>query len=147
MPSSHNVSLGDLCIQNYMCQKKRSYRKILSLNASSVVLICSMQSFCIIGYISKAWPYDKYMLQTFTYYKLPQAQERIMEVKSLTLFLKLVIFTLFTCLLRNSPRVPNYFELTVIIEINWHATLDVLFINAPSFSASMILQLVGISHL
>ena len=99
------------------------------------------------------------MLQTFTYYKLPQAQQCIMEVKSLTLFLKLAILTLFTCLLRKSPRVPNYFELAVIIEINWHATLDVLFINAPSFSdiecttifksflQSLILQLVGIRHL
>jgi hypothetical protein len=86
------------------------------------------------------------MLQTFIRCTFPQAKELIREVKSLTLFLMLAILTLFTRLLKRSSRMPNYFELAIIFEVNWCAALDVLSINAPSLVASMILRSLGINH-
>jgi len=85
------------------------------------------------------------MLQTFTCCTFSQAKERTREVKSLTLFSRLEILTSFTRLLEKSPRVPNYFELAVMFEINWRATLGVLSTNAPPLAALMILRSVGIN--
>jgi len=85
------------------------------------------------------------MLQTFTCCIFSQAKKHTREVRSLTLFSRLAILTLFTCLLRKSPRVPNYFELAAIFEINWQAAFSVLSTNAPTLAISMILQLVGVS--
>jgi len=87
------------------------------------------------------------MLHTFTCRTFPQAKERKREVRSLTLFSRLEIFTSFTHLFEKSPRVPNCFELAAIFEINWRATSGVLSTNAPPLAASMILRLVGISPL
>jgi hypothetical protein len=55
------------------------------------------------------------MLQIFTYCTFPQAKECKREVRSLTLFSMLAILTLFTRLLRKSPRVLNYFKLAAIL--------------------------------
>ena len=80
----------------------------------------------------EACPCKENMLQTFTWC-------------TLTLFSRLEILTSFTCLLVNSPRMPNYFKLVAIFEINWHAASGVLFTNAPPLAASMILQSIGIN--
>ena len=85
------------------------------------------------------------MIQTFTYCAFPQPKERTREVKSLTLFSRLEILTSFTRLFAKSPRVPNYFELAAIFEINWRVASGVLSTNAPPLAASMILRSVGIS--
>jgi hypothetical protein len=85
------------------------------------------------------------MLQTFTCCTFPQAKERTREVRSLTLFSRLEILTSFTRLFEKSPRVPNYFELAAMFEINWRAASGVLSTNAPPLAASMILRSVGIN--
>jgi hypothetical protein len=85
------------------------------------------------------------MLQTFIYCAFSQAKERTREVRSLTLFSRLEILTVFSHFLGKSPRVPNYFELAAIFVINWHATSGVLSTNAPPLAASMILRSVSIS--
>jgi hypothetical protein len=85
------------------------------------------------------------MLQTFTCCIFSQAKKRTRKVRSLTLFSRLEILTSFTCLLVKSPRVPNYFALAVIFEINWRVALGVLSTNASPLAASMILRSVGIS--
>jgi len=72
------------------------------------------------------------MLQTFTCCTFPQAKERIREVRSLTLFSRLEILTSFTRLFAKSPRVPNYFELTAIFEINWRVAFGCLIYQCPS---------------
>jgi hypothetical protein len=85
------------------------------------------------------------MLQTFTCCTFLQAKERTREVRSLTLFSRLEILTSLTRLLGKSPRVPNYFELAAIFEINWRTVSGVLSTNAPPLATSMILWSVGIS--
>ena len=87
----------------------------------------------------------EHVLQTFTCCTFPQAKEHTREVRLLTLFSKLEILTSFTCLFGKSPRVPNYFELVAIFEVNWHTASGVLSTNAPSLAASMILRSVSIS--
>jgi hypothetical protein len=79
------------------------------------------------------------MLQTFTCYTFPQAKEHTREIRSLTLFSRVAIFTTFTYFLGKSPRVPNYFELAAIFEINWRATFGVFSTNTLPLATSMIL--------
>jgi hypothetical protein len=136
---SHNTSWDDLSIRDCMCWKKDH-----PLNTPSTALACSMQSSCIVGHISEACPCKEHTLQTFTCCTFPQAKEHTREVRSLTLFSRLKILTSFTRLLKKSPRVPNYFELAPIFEINWCAASGVLSTNAPPLAASMIMWL-GIS--
>jgi len=73
------------------------------------------------------------------------SKECTREVRSLTLFSRLEILISFTRLFAKSPRLPNYFELAAMFEINWCAASGVLSTNTPPLAASMILRSVGIN--